>query len=212
MISRSREWQVFNKFDICCRRPAQAALVILGLLFIFYGLNMAPARAQSEGADVQLSFPPALWLGDEGTVQLALTAQRLAAVRLSNDQELIDLFDDYQVVLEARLELAGMAYAPVGSTLEPISPGTRGQFQWRITADHPGAGKGTLWVHLRLLPKGGGSELRLPVYAFPINIAVKDVLGIQTGIIRGLLAGVALLVVVFLGVEIKRGISAARTE
>ncbi|NPV55882.1 MAG: hypothetical protein HPY76_04290 [Anaerolineae bacterium] len=205
---------IFNNHDTNDDRmtPLYRILMVMALLLVIFTASARPWNALDAEKDVNLTYPRALWLGDDGVIDLRLSAQELIAIApaVNHGQTAVtDLFETQRVVVEARLQLVGMDYAPTGSSLEPLAPGSQVRFNWRVNANRPGNGNGTVWVHLRLVPKNGGEELRLPVYAFPVSIAVKDWFGIDTGSIRLVLLSVVLVALVLLVIEIKQRMGAA---
>lgn len=126
---------------------------------------------------LSMSWPQLLRLGDSGQVTLALDVAGEATGAAS-------LFDTHFVVAEARLDLAGMQVEPFSTISEPMAPQRALQLFWKIHPTVTGTYRGTLWLYLNLVPKGGGTVERRALVARPIEIQVLAVLGLPALPIR----------------------------
>lgn len=84
----------------------------------------------------------------------------------------------YQSVAQGKLELTGMEYQPKGVTNEALLPGQAVRFRWDVRAKESGLYPGTLWLHLRYLPRVGGAEARKVISAQTVDIQVSKFLGL----------------------------------
>jgi len=114
-----------------------------------------------------------------------LTAS-LNAPGLAEDEIPVDvpgIYAMYHIVAVARLDLAGVeAYRE--EMRQPLLPGKGVSFRWSIRASEAGAYRGVVWLHLELIPKGGGEIGQVLLLARQIEIQVVTVLGLPGGLAR----------------------------
>jgi hypothetical protein len=96
-----------------------------------------------------------------------------------------NLYATHNVVAEARLDLAGMEVQPSQTVSEPLSPGQSVTFFWSVRPEVAGTYQGTVWLHLRFIPKQGGEESRIPLSVQFIEIEAKSLFGLSGGAARG---------------------------
>ena len=108
-------------------------------------------------------------------------------------------------MVEARLELSGMQIIPQGELIEPLIPGQSVHLSWSIRSPENGTYGGMVWIHLRLIPRAGGMENRIPLTAQRITIHAGDILGLGGAEARSLsVVGLALGLVLVFGNRIGR--------
>jgi hypothetical protein len=56
------------------------------------------------------------------------------------------------LLVETRLELAGLTATPYAEVSEPLRPGRPVLFQWEVRPDKSGEFQGTLWIYSRTVP------------------------------------------------------------
>jgi hypothetical protein len=95
-----------------------------------------------------------------------------------------DLYDTHNLVLEVRLDLAGMQVAPQAAISEPVRRGQALTFYWSLSPNQVGMYRGSLWVYLNLVPKGGGEIDRRALVAHRLDIEARSVLGLPANIAR----------------------------
>lgn len=100
--------------------------------------------------------------------------------------EIPNLYDTYNVVAEARLDMAGLEVQPQGAVKQPMQPGVPVIFVWSLSPDHPGSFRGMLWLYLNLIPKAGGAQDQRALLARPIEIQAVTVLGMSAPFARWL--------------------------
>jgi hypothetical protein len=98
-------------------------------------------------------------------------------------EELPALFQSYNVVAVAHLELPGVE-ADLGTAREALQPGRTVTFRWKIRASQPGEYPGTVWLHLELVPKNGGAVEDVLVMARKIEIRAVTVFGMPADVAR----------------------------
>jgi hypothetical protein len=142
-----------------------------------------------EARAIRLEFAPVMRAGDSQIVELNLSADGQAADN--------SLYEEYRVIVEARLELPFADVRPADVVSTALGEGSAATFYWEVNPREEGALRGTVWLYLRLIPKAGGAEMSQAVSAQLIEICSKSVLGRTGGEARaigvvGSLAGLLL--------------------
>jgi hypothetical protein len=101
--------------------------------------------------------------------------------------EIPNLYETHNVIAEARLDMAGMEVQPPGTISEPLTQGQSVTFYWSVRPEDAGKYEGTVWLHLRAVPRDGGEEIRIPVSVQFLEIEANSFFGIFSG---GLARGV----------------------
>jgi hypothetical protein len=146
---------------------------------------------------IHLTFSPVMRAGETQTVELDLVTEGETASA--------SLYQEYNVVLEARLELPFADVRPANLVSTALVEGGDATFYWEVNPRQVSDLQGTVWLYLRLIRKAGGKETRKPVSAQLIEISSKSLLGWTGSEVRiagsvGLLLGLA-LGVLLLGVS-----------
>lgn len=150
-----------------------------------------PQPAINESRRLTMEFPVVIRTGDSARIRLQLEVDDLGnltptAVVQGNvvSGEVVqvpNLYETHHVIAEARLDMAGMEVQPPGTISEPMNQGQSVTFYWSVRPTGSGTYEGMAWLHLRLIPKGGGQESRIPVSVQFLEIEVKSFLGFLTG-------------------------------
>jgi len=144
-----------------------------------------------EARTIHLTFSPVMRAGDAQIVELNLSAD--------GEAEDNRLYEEYNVIVEARLDLPFADVRPAEVVSTALGEGSAATFYWEVNPRDVGELRGTVWLYLRLVPKAGGpaGETRRAVSAQLIGIRSKSVLG-RTGSqaraagVVGLIVGLAL--------------------
>ncbi len=167
--------------------------------------QLSPLALQERRLAV-LEWPSSIHLGDSDVLTLTLlvdqtgkltpTAQ-IGGHKVTGEAVYIpDLYDSYNLVAAARLDLAGVQISPQGMVSQPMRPGKEIFFSWSISPDQLGQYRGTLWLYLNLVPKNGGNPDQLTLLAPEIQIDSVSVLGLPGPMARwGGVAGTSLSMV-----------------
>lgn len=152
-----------------------------------------------EAWTIHLKSSPVMRSGDSQTVELNLSA----------DGKVVDasLYEEYNVIVEARLELPFADVRPENVISTTLEKGGAATFYWDVNPRVEGDLRGTVWLYLRLVPKAGGEEIRQPVSAQLIEISSKSVLG-RTGTearAAGVIGSILGLVLGFLFIQSRPG-------
>jgi hypothetical protein len=177
-------------------QPTQAALMpetfptpTLGVPVPTDESTLQPAIPESRR--LTLEFPPVIRTGDSARIRLQLevdaqgnitpTAVVEGNVVTGEVVQIPNLYETHNAIAEARLDMAGMEVQPPGTISEPLSQGQSVTFYWSVRPSESGKYEGTVWLHLRFVPKGGGEESSIPISAQFIEIESKSFLGFLKG-------------------------------
>jgi hypothetical protein len=154
-------------------------------------INSAPAALPDERT-LTLAWPAWIRAGDSGMVRLVLEplVQQASSAPSTGQTE-------SNVLIEARLDLAGIQYAPLGEVSQVILPGRPVLFSWELLPVQPGVYRGDVWIHVNLAPGSGGQGQRYVLTAQKIEIVTTGVLGFKSISARlwgtlGIIIGLAL--------------------
>jgi hypothetical protein len=167
------------------------------------------AAAIPERRRLTLDYPPHIRAGDSDLVRLTLevddqgnltpTASVEGNVVTGGVVEIPNLYETHTVIVQARLDLAGVEVSPPGETSAQLVPGQTVSFFWSVSPREAGTFRGTLWLHLRFVDKVSGEELQRPILAQTIEIQGANLIGLSGNAARtaGLIGSVAGTVIGF---------------
>jgi len=172
-------------------------LVVPTVLPATGGGEMEPQPAIPESRRLTLEFPPIMRTGDSTRIRMQLevddrgnitpTAVVEGNVVTGEVIEIPNLYETHNVIAEARLDMAGMEVQPAGTISESLSQGQAATFYWSVRPEKSGSYEGTVWLHLRFVPKGGGEESRIAVSVQFLEIEARSFLGfLEGGAARGI--------------------------
>jgi hypothetical protein len=171
------------------------------------GTGLTPAILEDRRET--LEWPASMRIGDKDTITLAFkvnnggnpTPDPASEVNAegSNGQSLTNVFATHSVMVEGRLEVAGMQVEPANPISASLLKGQPVSFKWEVSLPRAGSYECTLWLTLHFLPLDGSEASNQPVYARRIRINGTSLLGIGGPAARLLGGGGVLLsaVVVF---------------
>jgi hypothetical protein len=170
--------------------------------------TQAPAIPEERWITVE--WPPDIKVGDSDVIRLTLDVNQqgyLTPTALVQGHEttgeavsIPNLYETHNVSVEARLDLAGVEVQPAEEVSEPLNPGEPVTFQWSLRPSEVGTFRGTIWLHLRFIPKEGGQESRKSLTAQLVEVRAVNFLGLG-GTTARLLGGLGTLVGSFLGLD-----------
>lgn len=141
-----------------------------------------------------LEYPPHIRLGDSEIIRLTLemdnqgnlTPTAIVEGNVTKGESVLipNLYKTHNVIAEARLDLAGVEVRPAETISEPLLPGQSVTFYWSVRPHETGHYSGTVWLHLRFLPKAGGQESRKTISAQLIEIEATSFLGLPASVAR----------------------------
>lgn len=118
---------------------------------------------------IRLTFSPRMRAGDSQIVELNVTPDGDAAGN--------DVYVEYNVIVEARLDLPLADVRPAELVSAALVEGGGATFYWQVNPHEEGALRGTVWLYLRFIPKAGGEETRQPVSAQLVEVRSQSMLG-----------------------------------
>lgn len=156
-----------------------------------------PQPAIPESRRLTLEFPPVMRTGDSTRIRLQLEVDNRGNITPTSVVEgnvvtgevveIPNLYETHNVIAEARLDMAGMEVQPPDTISEPLSQGQAATFYWSVRPKESGNYQGTVWLHLRFVPKAGGQESRIPVSVQFLEIEAHSFLGFLNGnMVRGI--------------------------
>jgi len=157
----------------------------ISIILMSWGLSPAarlvhqqPLLPQQTGLpevrSLHIDFPAAIRAGETDRVVLGIEAGNSTPATTSQN-----IYEGYDVLAEARLDLAGMTIRPINIVSEPLLPGQAVTFFWSIRPLETGRSTGTVWFYLRFIPKDGGPERRQAVSAQAIEIEAVTLVGLE---------------------------------
>jgi hypothetical protein len=148
-----------------------------------------PTRALSvpEQRLLTLEWPATLRQNDTKYVQLTLAVDEHGIITPTASYEgnqiigepvlIPDVYETHNVMVEARLDMAGLAVQPDDLTSLSLRPGETVTFRWNVRSMEIGTFRGTVWLYLRFLPLSGGPESREALKVLDIEIEIVNFLG-----------------------------------
>jgi hypothetical protein len=146
----------------CSRSMSAGALPVAALATPTFSLvpaatmlpTVAPQPSIQETRRLVLEWPPVIRAGDADTVCLTLevdengnltpTAEIKGHVTRGQTVTIPNLCDTYNVVAEARLDMAGMQVVPSETASQPLSPGQSVTFYWSVRSAEAGKFRGVV--------------------------------------------------------------------
>lgn len=152
-----------------------------------------------EERTIRLTFSPRMRAGDSQILELNVTSE-------GDDSTEGGVYDAYNVIAEARLDLSLADVRPADTVSAALVEGGGATFYWEVNPREEGALRGTVWLYLRFVPKAGGEETRQPVSAQLVEVRSQSMLGRSGTEARGIgVVGTVLgLVALLWGIRIKR--------
>jgi hypothetical protein len=131
-----------------------------------------------EARQIHLEWPATIRRGETDLVRLDLEPDDLGSPTPEAQPTTPDIYESYNLVAEARLELLGAQVQPPAAVSEPLTPGQPVTFYWHVRPQRVGSSRGTVWLYLRFLPKGAGEELRQTVSAQEVDLRTVTLFGL----------------------------------
>ena len=142
-----------------------------------------------EARRLTLEWPPDIKVGDADVLRMTLeidpgggmTATAVVEGHETRSEPVLipNLYETHNVLAEARLDLAGVEVTPTGEISEPMLPGEPVTFFWSVKPEQVGTYRGTIWVHLRFIPKDGSPESRKTLSAQQVEVRAVNLLGLS---------------------------------
>ncbi len=153
-----------------------------------------PPAAIPETRRLTLEYPGRMRAGDSDRVRLTLevdtlgnvtpTAEVQGNIITGQTVEIPNVYDSYDVIAEARLDLAGVDVRPSDQVSEALLPGQSVTFYWSVQPPSAGTYRGTAWLFLNFVNKTTKEESRKALSAQPVEITATNLLGLDGGLAR----------------------------
>ena len=147
---------------------------------------------------VRVEWPSVMRIADRCWMELDFSQLDEGLTQTAQPTGFSDAYDNYNLMAEARFEVAGIRVEPANPTRESMPRGQPLKFKWQLTAYQAGIYDGTLWLLLRFLPLDGKTPSQQPVYVQKITFQTTSLGGLTAPMARwtggvGAILGIVLL-------------------
>jgi hypothetical protein len=132
-----------------------------------------------EDRQVVLEWPNSMRIGEMEEITLSFELVHTDTLSSNFATEFSDVYDSYNIMAEARFEVAGIKVSPVNPTRESMPLGQSVKFKWQVSTDQAGSYDGTLWLSLRFLPLDGSQASQIPIYIHEVGIHSSSLYGLN---------------------------------
>lgn len=152
--------------------------------FQFAQIDQSPAVFQAilETHLLSLSWPQKMRTGEIQSIEavfLPISSEEISETRLLDGRFLLDIFQDYTVIVEGRLEVPGLKYSPEGQISQLLQPNEPVTFIWNLKAENAEVYNGTAWIYLNITSKETGQEQKQVITAQLLEFAGVDFWGLD---------------------------------
>jgi hypothetical protein len=99
-----------------------------------------------ENRAVRLEWPSSLRIGDEGMILLEFEPLQEDNSLARRSTSISDAYASYNIMAEARFEVAGIRIDPNNPIRESLPPGKPVHFTWKVSAERAGIYTGNVWL------------------------------------------------------------------
>ncbi|MFZ2096187.1 MAG: hypothetical protein WAV05_06060 [Anaerolineales bacterium] len=174
-----------------------------GMQLVTGGWEGNPAVLETR--QVRLEWPDSLRIGDDGEIRLSFEPAPGVATSPSLTAGLRDVYDSYNLMAEARFEVAGIRTDPTNPVRESMPAGQTVNYHWKISLVQEGVFTGTIWLSLRFLPLDESSPSQEPIFVQRVDIQAASLLGISGPLAR-LLGGLGIVLSVLVSFDVMMGV------
>jgi hypothetical protein len=135
--------------------------------------------AVMESRKVTLEWPSSLRIGDMSTIRLVFEPVAGEVLAPQPDTEYTNVYLNYNLMAEGRLEVAGMSVNPPNPRLESLPAGQTIKFTWQIGAREVTTYPARAWLLLHFLPLKGGAASELPIFVRDLDLRATSLLGLS---------------------------------
>ena len=150
-----------------------------------------------ETRQVVLEWPSSMRIGDIGVISLVFEPIRNDAPSSYPQGEFTDVYKNYSMMAEARIEAAGISANPANPTRESMPSGDSVKFKWQVNIEQAGSYHTNVWLSLRFLPLDGSLASQKPIFVREVDIHAISLFGLSAPLAR-LLGGVGIILSVLL--------------
>jgi hypothetical protein len=162
--------------------------------------GQTPIPMLIETRQISLIWPNSMRIGEIEEITLVFKPVENVASSTKPQVESSDIYKSYNVMSEARFEVAGISVSPANPTRESMPAGQTVKFKWQISTNQVGSYDGNVWLSLRFLPLNGTQASQVPIFIHEVKIQSFSLFGMnetQAYFVGG--SGVALGVVIIFG-------------
>ena len=131
-----------------------------------------------EVRQVSLVWPGLMRIGDETTITVVFERTNSEILAPKSDILLVDIYQRYNLMVEGRLEAAGVRLDPANPRRESLPPGQTVTISWQVTAQDTASHPAKVWLLLRYLPLQGGPAGEVPVYVHDLDLRAMSLFGL----------------------------------
>lgn len=133
----------------------------------------------TETRQVRLEWPGSMHISEREIMTLIYEPSVTEAASDSQQPDSSSVYDSYNIMAEAKFEVAGINMSPTNPTRESMPAGQTVKFIWQISADKVGIYDGNVWLSLRFLPLNGGLPSQIPIFIRQVRIQTSRLLGMS---------------------------------
>jgi hypothetical protein len=151
-----------------------------------------------ETHELKLEWPATMRIGDINVLELDFKDGPVGATPFKMASELSNAYGRYNLMAEARFEVAGVTVDPANPTRESMPEGQSVKFKWEINSARDGINSGKVWLSLRFLPLDSGTPIQIPIYVGDVKLQTTSLLGLSGPMARiaggvGVILGLSLI-------------------
>jgi hypothetical protein len=132
-----------------------------------------------ETRQVYLEWPSSMRIGEKEEIALVFEPVETEASSPNQQLESSDIYNSYNIMAEARFEVAGIRVSPANPTRESMPAGQTVKFKWQINTDQVGSYDGAVWLSLRFLPLDGSRASQVPIFIRDVKIQTSSLFGMN---------------------------------
>jgi hypothetical protein len=132
-----------------------------------------------ETRQVLLEWPSSMRIGEKEEIALVFEPVETEVSSPTQQIESSNIYSSYNIMAEARFEVAGIRVFPANPTRVSMPAGQTVKFKWQISADQAGSYNGTIWLSLRFLPLDGTQASQVPIYIHDVRIQTASLFGMN---------------------------------
>ena len=128
---------------------------------------------------MMLDWPSSMRIGEQEEIKLVFEPVDTDASSPNQLPESLNIYNNYNIMAEARFEVAGIRVSPANPTRETMPPGQTMKFKWQISTHQAGSYDGTVWLSLRFLPLDGSQASEVPIFIHEVKIQTSSLFGMN---------------------------------
>lgn len=144
---------------------------------------------------VVLDWPKSMRIGDTDEIILILKPVESGTSTQNPSFVSIDIYSIYNIMAEARLEMAGITSNPANPVRESMPIGQTVKYKWEVNTNRVGLFTGKVWLYLRLLPLDGSTPNQVPIFIREVRLQTSSLLGMNETVAY-IVAGVGIVVAI----------------